>query len=169
MWGPATRHIESRSGEWDRARHFFPVGQRRLSSSNQFWTMIISTGGSGFNSRSFAVRNPCLSSHGSHPLMGICEPNSGCSNSIRGLPMEKPPSIRISAIQTQSKRPSADSSSAIPRVPVSAPALKNAGTWYRLPRLGRHSRRSIISRDPQPNECYSAPPPKGELPKTYVG
>ncbi len=37
--------IESRDGVWERVRHFLPVGQRRLSSSNQFWTRIISVRG----------------------------------------------------------------------------------------------------------------------------
>jgi len=48
-------------------RQFFPVGQRRFSSSNQFWTRIISVTGSGFLSSSFIIRNRWPSREMSHP------------------------------------------------------------------------------------------------------
>ena len=43
------------------APHFFPVGTRRLSSSNQFWTRIISVTGVGILCSSFIMRNRCES------------------------------------------------------------------------------------------------------------
>jgi hypothetical protein len=40
---------------------YFPVGTRRLSSSNQFWTRIISVTGVGFLCSSLTMRNRCPS------------------------------------------------------------------------------------------------------------
>jgi hypothetical protein len=56
-----------------------------LSSSNQFWTRIISVTGWGFASARFVIRNPRPSGHRSHPRMGSAPPNPRISNRRRGL------------------------------------------------------------------------------------
>jgi len=39
-------------------KRYFPVGTRRLSSSNQFWTRVISVTGAGFLPSYFTIRKP---------------------------------------------------------------------------------------------------------------
>ena len=54
----------------ERRRYFPPVGTSRLSSSNQFWTRIISVTGWGFLSSSLTIRNRRPSAEMSHSRIG---------------------------------------------------------------------------------------------------
>ena len=64
---------------WFVGRGAYLVGTRRLSSSNQFCTRIISVAGSVLISSSLTIRNPRLSGHRSQSLIAFDSPNPGRS------------------------------------------------------------------------------------------
>jgi len=57
--GAEGRESGDRTDRCERLRcsYFSPVGQRRLSSSNQFWTRVSSVTGWGFTFCGFTLRN----------------------------------------------------------------------------------------------------------------
>ena len=71
--------------------YLLTVGTRRLSSSNQFWTRIISVTGWGFLSSIFTIRNRWQSGHRSHLQMGDPCAYPRCSKRRRVLLWVKAP------------------------------------------------------------------------------